>query len=92
MKDSKDNFDNIIGYEINLNADNVKKGFFNKNIVGISDKIKLWKKYEISNFELLMWLNIYANRSYNDISQYPVFPWILNDFEDPLKKRNHSIY
>ena len=86
LKDSKDNFDNIIGYETNLDANNMKKGFFKKNIVGISDKIKLWKKYEISNFELLMWLNIYANRSYNDISQYPVFPWILNDFEDPLKK------
>ena len=86
LKDSKDNFDNIIGYENNLNTNSVKKGFFKKNIVGISDKIKLWKKYEISNFELLMWLNIYANRSYNDISQYPVFPWILNDFNDPLKK------
>ena len=87
LKDQKDNFDNIIGYEHNLNINNSKKSFFKKNIVGISDKIKLWKKYEISNFELLMWLNIYANRSYNDLSQYPVFPWTLIDFEDPLKKK-----
>ena len=45
-----------------------------------------WKKWKISNFGFLMWLNIYSNRSYNDISQYPVFPWILTDFDDPLKK------
>ena len=32
-----------------------------------------------------MWLNIFGNRSYNDISQYPIFPWILSNYEDPLK-------
>jgi hypothetical protein len=34
-----------------------------------------------------MWLNIFGNRSYNDISQYPVFPWILSNYEDPLNKQ-----
>ena len=86
MKDTKDNFENVIGYEHNLEVKNYRKSFFKKNVVGISDKIKLWKKYQISNFELIMWLNIYANRSYNDLSQYPIFPWTLIDFEDPLKK------
>ena len=86
LKDTKDNFDNIIGYEHNLNINYVRKSFFKKNVVGISDKIKMWKKFEISSFELLMWLNIYANRSFNDLSQYPVFPWTLTDFKDPLKK------
>jgi len=52
----------------------------------LSKKIESWKNWEINNFELLMWLNIYGNRSYNDISQYPVFPWILSNYEDPLKK------
>ena len=27
-----------------------------------------------------MWLNIFSNRSYRDITQYPVFPWILQDY------------
>ena len=83
LKDTKDSFDNVIGYEHNLNVNYIRKSFFKKNVVGISDKIKLWKKFEISSFELLMWLNIYANRSFNDLSQYPVFPWTLTDFEDP---------
>ena len=28
-----------------------------------------------------MWLNIYGGRSYNDITQYPVFPWILMNYQ-----------
>ncbi|KAK6138324.1 hypothetical protein DH2020_027908 [Rehmannia glutinosa] len=35
---------------------------------------------QISNFEYLMQLNTLAGRSYNDITQYPVFPWILSDY------------
>ena len=38
-----------------------------------------------------MWLNIFSNRSYNDISQYPVFPWILSSYEDPLQVEQKKI-
>jgi hypothetical protein len=41
---------------------------------------ELWKKRQISNFEYLMKLNIIAGRSYNDITQYPVYPWILSNY------------
>uniref|UniRef100_A0AC35GBX3 BEACH domain-containing protein n=1 Tax=Panagrolaimus sp. PS1159 TaxID=55785 RepID=A0AC35GBX3_9BILA len=40
-----------------------------------------WQRGEISNFNYLMYLNTLAGRSYNDLSQYPVFPWILADYE-----------
>ena len=72
----------IVGYE--NGSFQKKKGEKNKNIK-LSKKIKMWKSWEISNFEILMWLNIFGNRSYNDISQYPVFPWILSNYEDPLQ-------
>ncbi|KAL2892359.1 BEACH domain-containing protein C2 [Bienertia sinuspersici] len=39
-----------------------------------------WARREISNFEYLMQLNTLAGRSYNDITQYPIFPWILSDY------------
>ena len=39
-----------------------------------------WLKWEVSTFTLLNAMNIYANRSYNDINQYPVFPWIITDY------------
>ncbi|KAK7930815.1 hypothetical protein WMY93_007210 [Mugilogobius chulae] len=40
-----------------------------------------WQRGEISNFEYLMHLNTLAGRTYNDLMQYPVFPWILADYE-----------
>ncbi|KAF8656375.1 hypothetical protein HU200_060757 [Digitaria exilis] len=40
-----------------------------------------WANWEISNFEYLMELNTLAGRSYNDITQYPVFPWIVADYK-----------
>ena len=82
IKEPKDSFDNIIGFE-NTEAIHSKK---KTKKTKLSKKIEMWKNWEINNFELLMWLNIYGNRSYNDISQYPVFPWILSRYEDPLKK------
>ncbi len=36
-----------------------------------------WMSWRISNFEYLMQLNQLASRSYNDLSQYPVVPWVL---------------
>ncbi|KAJ2864991.1 hypothetical protein GGH94_002533 [Coemansia aciculifera] len=39
-----------------------------------------WQHGELSNFDYLMALNSVAGRSYNDLSQYPVFPWIISDY------------
>ncbi|KAL1225121.1 BEACH domain-containing protein A2 [Cardamine amara subsp. amara] len=41
---------------------------------------KRWQNGEISNFQYLMHLNTLAGRGYNDLTQYPVFPWILADY------------
>lgn len=55
--------------------------------------ITFLQKGEISNFQYLMYLNTLAGRSYNDLMQYPVFPWILNDYEsDVLDFSNPNIY
>ncbi|VVB06449.1 unnamed protein product [Arabis nemorensis] len=52
-----------------------------------------WARWEISNFEYLMQLNTLAGRSYNDITQYPVFPWILCDYiSEVLDLSNPSNY
>jgi hypothetical protein len=39
-----------------------------------------WQKGKPSNFDFLVKLNCYGGRSYNDLSQYPVMPWILCDY------------
>ncbi len=41
---------------------------------------QLWIKREISNFEYLMHLNTIAGRTFNDLGQYPVFPWVIKDY------------
>ncbi|KAL4562785.1 hypothetical protein LXL04_026816 [Taraxacum kok-saghyz] len=52
-----------------------------------------WARWEISNFEYLMQLNTLAGRTYNDITQYPVFPWILSDYKSKhLDLANPSSY
>ncbi|CCI46979.1 unnamed protein product [Albugo candida] len=40
-----------------------------------------WTQHEVSTFEYLMWLNTVAGRTYNDLTQYPIFPWILSDYD-----------
>jgi hypothetical protein len=48
-----------------------------------------WVRGEISNFQYLMHLNTLAGRSYNDLMQYPVFPWILADYESEELELSH---
>jgi len=36
-----------------------------------------WKKNEISTYQYLLYINKFSSRSYNDINQYPIFPWIF---------------
>lgn len=49
-----------------------------------------WKRREISNFEFLVILNTLAGRSYNDLTQYPIFPWVLADYTSEKLDFNKS--
>jgi hypothetical protein len=40
-----------------------------------------WMRGELSNFHYLMLINTQAGRTFNDLTQYPVFPWILADYQ-----------
>jgi hypothetical protein len=45
---------------------------------------KKWQKGEISNFHYLMFVNTLAGRSFNDLTQYPVFPWVIADYHSDV--------
>lgn len=77
-----------------------------KNSLVLNKLIEEWAIYGISNFELLMNLNNMSGRSFNDLTQYPVFPWIIsnyktenlslknitnNNFEEYLRDLSHPI-
>ena len=52
-----------------------------------------WVEREITNFEYLMTLNTIAGRTFNDLGQYPVFPWVLADYTSEfLDLRKKSSY
>ncbi|KAL4553379.1 hypothetical protein Ndes2526B_g03242 [Nannochloris sp. 'desiccata'] len=39
-----------------------------------------WQHGLISNFDYLLYCNLAAGRSFNDLTQYPVFPWVIQDY------------
>lgn len=41
---------------------------------------KKWRNGEMSNFYYLMIINTLAGRTFNDLTQYPVFPWVIADY------------
>ncbi|XP_053674040.1 WD repeat and FYVE domain-containing protein 3 [Anopheles nili] len=51
------------------------------SLIGETSVTQRWVRGEISNFQYLMHLNSLAGRSYNDLMQYPVFPWILANYD-----------
>ena len=64
-----------IGYERVNSPEDKKINYY------ITTKYEEWRNYNISTFELLMWLNIFSGRSFNDLTQYPVFPWIITNYD-----------
>ena len=39
-----------------------------------------WRVKKMDTYEYLLYINKFSSRSYNDISQYYIFPWLLLDF------------
>ena len=48
-----------------------------------SNMTQRWQRREITNFEYLMYLNVISGRTYNDLNQYLIFPWILINYDSP---------
>jgi len=43
-----------------------------------------WAAGQMTNFDYLMILNSYAQRSMQDLTQYPVMPWVIKDYKSPV--------
>ncbi|KAK2185649.1 hypothetical protein NP493_229g03011 [Ridgeia piscesae] len=52
-----------------------------KQLFKMSGMMQKWQRREISNFDYLMYLNTVAGRTYNDLNQYPVYPWVIVNYE-----------
>ncbi|XP_059177042.1 protein FAN-like [Physella acuta] len=52
-----------------------------------------WVNGVISNYDYLLYLNSLADRSFNDLSQYPVMPWVIQDYtSQSLDLNNEEVY
>ena len=50
----------------------------------ISDVTQAWRLGQMTNYEYLTQLNKLAGRSFNDLMQYPVFPFVLSDYTSKI--------
>ena len=54
---------------------------------------KLWTTRAITTYEYLYYLNILSGRSFNDASQYPIYPWVLKVYDSPqISLTNPNVY
>ena len=61
--------------------------------VVIEEAQENWERGIVSNYEYLIILNMFSGRSYNDLSQYFVMPWILKDYSsDGLNLNTADVY
>lgn len=51
---------------------------------------KEWSLRKLSNFEYILLLNILSGRSYSTLSMYPIFPWVLKDYDSEVLDLNNS--
>ncbi|CAG9328425.1 unnamed protein product [Blepharisma stoltei] len=59
----------------------------------LKEYTKQWKFGKLTNMEYLLVLNKFASRSFNDMSQYPIFPWVLNNYSSKtLNFEDESMY
>merc|ERR1712018_98977 len=54
---------------------------------------KRWVDGDMTNFDYLMQLNKYAGRTFNDLMQYPTFPFVLAEYDtNEIDLQNPKIY
>ncbi|CAL1677884.1 unnamed protein product [Lasius platythorax] len=59
----------------------------------LGEALALWRSGALTNWEYIICLNKLAGRSYNDLMQYPVFPFVLADYvSDKIDLNNPKIY
>ncbi|XP_060859009.1 protein FAN-like isoform X1 [Metopolophium dirhodum] len=49
-----------------------------------------WQNGALSNYDYLLYLNSLADRTVNDLTQYPVFPWVVADYSSPTLDLTNS--
>ncbi|XP_052793628.1 neurobeachin-like isoform X3 [Mya arenaria] len=70
-----------VGVKYGLSQSRRMSSASGKQLFKMSSMTQKWQRREISNFDYLMYLNTIAGRTYNDLNQYPVFPWVIVNYD-----------
>ena len=68
----------------------LRKNQFSKIVKSL---VSEWQQEQITTYEYLLFLNKYSTRTYNEVNQYPIFPWLIRKFainEDQKGQRETS--
>lgn len=76
--------ESVSGQRSSVSVEQTSRVSLLTSLIGQQSVTQRWVRGEISNFQYLMHLNTLAGRSYNDLSQYPIFPWILRDYSSEV--------
>ncbi|KAK2707627.1 hypothetical protein QYM36_015363, partial [Artemia franciscana] len=90
----------FLTFETNADRESFLKELSNSNLPSfatgeenLTEMTMLWKEGLMTNLSYLMNLNTLAGRSYNDLMQYPVVPFVLADYSSScLDLTNQSSY
>jgi factor associated with neutral sphingomyelinase activation len=83
----KDESSTLFAFERRHDREQMMRFLSNKMIPCFTDRdfvlktIQEWHSGNISNFDYILALNSAAGRSFHDLSRYPVFPWVIADYE-----------
>ena len=59
----------------------------------LEEATEKWSNGFIDTYSYIMILNTLSGRTFNDLAQYPVYPWILNDYSsDKIDLKNSNTY
>lgn len=59
----------------------IASAFSSGTLSSVVAATKKWRSGSMSNFYYLMIINTLSGRTFNDLTQYPVFPWIIADYK-----------
>jgi len=84
-------------FEYQKDRDLVRSYLPDGNAKDLEGEIKrmmgLWQTGKISNYSYLDFLNCAGGRSINDMSQYPIFPWVLTDYDsETIDLKDPKVY
>lgn len=80
--------ESLAGQKRNVNVESASNLLSGINFFSETSVVQRWVRGEISNFAYLICLNNLAGRTYNDLMQYPIFPWILADYHSETLNLN----